>query len=130
MAALRRVSSSVLSQRLGELTEAGIVQRAERGYVLTADGEDLAEEFLRLSHWADRWATHLKEHAGPNWPTSWPSVPFGWRHVGRGDSVAVWKRRVTRPLFDQRFSIRSTRGRLAGMPLNLKRLRLAPVEPP
>ncbi|MFA1537823.1 winged helix-turn-helix transcriptional regulator [Actinomadura monticuli] len=60
------VSSSVLSQRLGELTEAGIVQRAERGYVLTPDGEDLAEELLRLSHWADRWATHLKEDEDPD----------------------------------------------------------------
>jgi DNA-binding HxlR family transcriptional regulator len=54
------VSSSVLSQRLGELTEAGIVQRAARGYTLTPDGEDLVGELMRLNNWADRWATRTR----------------------------------------------------------------------
>ena len=50
------VSSSVLTQRLAELTEAGIAERAERGYALTADGRDLYAELMRLEHWAQRWA--------------------------------------------------------------------------
>jgi DNA-binding HxlR family transcriptional regulator len=58
------VSSSVLTQRLAELTEAGIVERAERGYALTPDGEDLAKELMRLNRWADRWATRFQQGPG------------------------------------------------------------------
>ena len=50
------VSSSVLTQRLAELTEAGITGRAERGYTLTPDGRDLCTDLVRLESWANRWA--------------------------------------------------------------------------
>lgn len=50
------ISSSVLTQRLAELTEAGIITRAERGYALTAEGDDLSKDLLRLEHWANAWA--------------------------------------------------------------------------
>jgi DNA-binding HxlR family transcriptional regulator len=54
------ISSSVLTQRLTELTEAGIVHREERGYALTPDGQELGEELMRLNHWADGWATRVQ----------------------------------------------------------------------
>jgi DNA-binding HxlR family transcriptional regulator len=47
------VSSSVLSQRLAELREAGI---AGEGNVLTAEGERLLEAYGPLDAWAKRWA--------------------------------------------------------------------------
>lgn len=50
------ISSSVLAQRLAELDEAGIAARAERGYALTPDGQDLYADLMRLEHWAGRWA--------------------------------------------------------------------------
>lgn len=51
------ISSSVLSQRLAELTEAGVITRAERGYALTPEGEDLSKDLMRLERWANAWAT-------------------------------------------------------------------------
>ncbi|GAB3972817.1 winged helix-turn-helix transcriptional regulator [Actinoallomurus acanthiterrae] len=59
------VSSSVLTQRLAELGEAGIVHRTEHGYALTVDGQDLATDLTRLHHWADRWATRLRQRPLP-----------------------------------------------------------------
>ncbi|WP_030144830.1 winged helix-turn-helix transcriptional regulator [Spirillospora albida] len=50
------ISSSVLTQRLAELAEAGIVGRADRGYELTPHGRELSADLLRLERWADRWA--------------------------------------------------------------------------
>lgn len=50
------VSSSVLTARLAELTEAGIVARRQRGYALSGEGEELARELLVLDGWATRWA--------------------------------------------------------------------------
>ena len=47
------ISSSVLSQRLGELREAGI---AGEGNVLTPEGESLLEAYEPLGAWAKRWA--------------------------------------------------------------------------
>lgn len=38
------ITSSVLSQRLAELTEAGIIARAERGYALTPEGLALSKD--------------------------------------------------------------------------------------
>ena len=46
------VSSSVLSQRLAELREAGI---AGEGNVLTAEGRRLLEAYEPLGAWAKRW---------------------------------------------------------------------------
>ncbi|GIH78109.1 transcriptional regulator [Planobispora longispora] len=51
------MSSSVLRQRLNELTEARIVeQRPDAGYALTALGRDACAALLPLARWADRWA--------------------------------------------------------------------------
>jgi DNA-binding HxlR family transcriptional regulator len=51
------MSSSVLYERLGELTAAGLVARTEDGeYVLTDLGESLGEALGPLDRWARRWA--------------------------------------------------------------------------
>jgi len=50
------MSSSVLSQRLGELREAGIVALADEGYELTGDGRELLQLLGPLHGWAQRWA--------------------------------------------------------------------------
>ena len=50
------ISTSVLSQRLRELVEAGVVERtAGSAYALTARGAELAKLLLPLNRWAQRW---------------------------------------------------------------------------
>jgi DNA-binding HxlR family transcriptional regulator len=49
------VSSSVLTDRLRELTEAGIVRRGDAGYSLTTRGRDLLGCLAPLDDWADAW---------------------------------------------------------------------------
>src|SRR3954464_12165824 len=48
------LSSSVLSARLGELREAGIVERGDGGYLLSAQGRALQELLLPLNAWAKK----------------------------------------------------------------------------
>ncbi len=51
------ISSSVLSQRLRELREAGIVaSKASGGYELTDEGGSLLELLAPVDAWAKRWA--------------------------------------------------------------------------
>jgi DNA-binding HxlR family transcriptional regulator len=51
------MSPSVLYDRLGELTGAGlIVQRDDQGYELTEVGRSLGEALNPLEQWARRWA--------------------------------------------------------------------------
>ena len=50
------LSSSVLTDRLRGLTQAGVVARDENGYVLTARGRELLELLLPLDAWARKWA--------------------------------------------------------------------------
>jgi DNA-binding HxlR family transcriptional regulator len=51
------MSTSVLSQRLGELQDAGIVEPArDGGYALSAEGERLLVPLGELDRWAKRWA--------------------------------------------------------------------------
>jgi len=50
------ISSSVLTDRLAELGDAGIVERADRGYALTTDGRDLLDLLMPIERWATRWA--------------------------------------------------------------------------
>jgi len=50
------VSSSVLTTRIGELREAGIVERAPGGYALTELGRALIERLAPLQAWAEEWA--------------------------------------------------------------------------
>jgi DNA-binding HxlR family transcriptional regulator len=49
------ISSSVLSERLKELREAGIVSHDDSGYSLTSEGRELARSLLAMNRWADRW---------------------------------------------------------------------------
>ena len=55
------ISSSVLSQRLAELREAGI---AGEGNVLTDQGRSLLEAYEPLGAWAKRWARRQGRRAG------------------------------------------------------------------
>jgi DNA-binding HxlR family transcriptional regulator len=51
------ISSSVLTQRLRELREAGIVaSEAGGGYKLTEEGRSLLEVLAPVDAWAKRWA--------------------------------------------------------------------------
>lgn len=51
------MSSSVLAQRLGEMTEAGIVSGSNGGgYALTGEGRALIDALEPLESWARRWA--------------------------------------------------------------------------
>jgi DNA-binding HxlR family transcriptional regulator len=49
------VSSSVLTDRLAELREAGIVERADDGYRLSTRGAELSEAILVMARWAADW---------------------------------------------------------------------------
>ena len=52
------MSPSVLSQRLTELQEAGIVTRNSNGeYFLTKEGLELLQALAPLQEWANSWAT-------------------------------------------------------------------------
>jgi len=55
------MSSSVLSQRLAELGEAGIVApRSAGGYELTPEGQALLAALGPLDQWARRWADRVR----------------------------------------------------------------------
>ena len=55
------MSSSVLSQRLAELGEAGIVTaRPAGGYALSRDGRALLTALGPLDQWARRWADRAR----------------------------------------------------------------------
>jgi DNA-binding HxlR family transcriptional regulator len=50
------MSSSVMYERLRELHEAGLVERAGQQWSLTRLGRDLGEAIAPLDAWARRWA--------------------------------------------------------------------------
>lgn len=51
------MSSSVLYDRLRELSEAGLIEKDDRGdYALTGVGEGLGDALAPLDEWARRWA--------------------------------------------------------------------------
>jgi|SRR4051794_948555 len=53
-----QMSSSVLYQRLRELTEARLVQQdVDGGFRLTKQGKELRKALLPLDAWSRRWAT-------------------------------------------------------------------------
>jgi DNA-binding HxlR family transcriptional regulator len=59
-----QMSSSVLYERLGELTDAGLVARDESGaYLLTDLGASLGAALEPLSAWAARWAEAQQQRA-------------------------------------------------------------------
>ncbi|MGA6164916.1 winged helix-turn-helix transcriptional regulator [Amycolatopsis magusensis] len=53
-----RMSSSVLTTRLAELTEAHLVELADDGYRLTPLGTELVAALLPLESWSDTWAAN------------------------------------------------------------------------
>jgi DNA-binding HxlR family transcriptional regulator len=60
------ISSSVLTQRLHELREAGIVAAESRGgYKLTAEGRSLLEALAPVDVWAKRWAARAARRPAP-----------------------------------------------------------------
>ena len=54
------MSPSVLNDRLKELREAGLAERATAGYALTPSGQALARILRPLNRWADDWAGRLE----------------------------------------------------------------------
>jgi DNA-binding HxlR family transcriptional regulator len=50
------ISSSVLAERLRELTAAGILARSSMGYSLTPDGRELLGALAPIDRWAEGWA--------------------------------------------------------------------------
>jgi DNA-binding HxlR family transcriptional regulator len=57
-----QMSSSVLYERLGELSDAGLVARDESGaYQLTGLGDELRSALRPLDSWARRWSDAQKE---------------------------------------------------------------------
>jgi DNA-binding HxlR family transcriptional regulator len=57
------MSSSVLSQRLGELADAGIVEARAGSWRLTAHGERLVESMAPMQRWARNWGRR-RTHRG------------------------------------------------------------------
>jgi len=59
-----QMSSSVLYERLGELSSAGLVTRDETGaYQLTGLGDELRSALVPLDSWARRWSAAQNETA-------------------------------------------------------------------
>jgi DNA-binding HxlR family transcriptional regulator len=58
-AACDDMSSSVLRDRLHELTEAALIERDGEAYRLTALGADLGDSLAPLTRWAERWSQSL-----------------------------------------------------------------------
>ena len=56
-----RMSSSVLSTRLAELTRARVVEAADDGYRLTPLGAELIRALHPLQDWASSWEKALRE---------------------------------------------------------------------
>jgi DNA-binding HxlR family transcriptional regulator len=54
------MSSSVLSTRLAELSEVGLVSDDADGYHLTKLGHELVEAISPLDAWSARWAKSLR----------------------------------------------------------------------
>ena len=58
------LSSSVLYRRIGELDDAGLIDRQSDGsYALTSLGQELSEAISPLDRWSEKWA-----RCGPSGP--------------------------------------------------------------
>jgi DNA-binding HxlR family transcriptional regulator len=55
------ISSSVLTDRLRELGEAGLVRHDGEGYVLRPSGRELLSALQPLEQWASRWRPETPE---------------------------------------------------------------------
>lgn len=58
-AACEDISPAVLNTRLRELREARLIERSDRGYLLTNLGRQLIEALAALDAWAKRWGRAL-----------------------------------------------------------------------
>ncbi|TCC54414.1 transcriptional regulator [Kribbella pittospori] len=54
------ISSSVLTTRLRDLDEAGLITHLGEGYLLTSQGRSLLGHLLPLDAWATRWAANTR----------------------------------------------------------------------
>jgi DNA-binding HxlR family transcriptional regulator len=77
------IATNVLQSRLDAFVDAGVMERrevpgsaAQREYVLTDKGRDLAPTLVALTRWGDRWAA-------PGEP------PILYEHAACGDTVTV-----------------------------------------
>ncbi|MFI6515674.1 winged helix-turn-helix transcriptional regulator [Spirillospora sp. NPDC050679] len=59
------LSSSVLYQRLAELTASGLIVGSPEGYRLTPMGASLRQALAPLNEWADAWAQEQETPTGP-----------------------------------------------------------------
>jgi DNA-binding HxlR family transcriptional regulator len=50
------VSPTVLNTRLGELRDAGLLEKTDRGYALTDTGRALGRALQPLVRWAEDWS--------------------------------------------------------------------------
>jgi DNA-binding HxlR family transcriptional regulator len=57
------ISPSVMNTRIKELREARLVELAEAGYALTAEGLELMRHLKPLNRWAEVWAAAPPSHA-------------------------------------------------------------------
>lgn len=55
------ISPTVLQSRINELRAAGLIESGDKGYALTPLGTELAETFLPLYRFADKWANQLQD---------------------------------------------------------------------
>jgi DNA-binding HxlR family transcriptional regulator len=62
------MSSSVLSQRLGELRAVGIAEAGRSGYALSDQGRELLERLAPLDSWAKAWAASGAESRAGGYP--------------------------------------------------------------
>jgi len=53
------ISPAVLNSRLRELREAGLIERTDAGYGLTAIGHEMGAALGSLESWSRRWARSL-----------------------------------------------------------------------
>jgi DNA-binding HxlR family transcriptional regulator len=61
------ISPSVLSQRLRDLAQAGVVERSkDRRYILSANGRELARVLYDLNRWAEAAAQGREDAARPS----------------------------------------------------------------
>jgi DNA-binding HxlR family transcriptional regulator len=59
------ISPSVLNTRIKELRDARLVELAEGGYTLTAEGLELVRHLKPLNRWAEVWAAAPPSRAQP-----------------------------------------------------------------
>jgi DNA-binding HxlR family transcriptional regulator len=54
------VSPTVLNTRLRELREAGVIEKADAGYALSALGRELYDALTPLERWAEKWSARCR----------------------------------------------------------------------